>query len=304
MENVRKRLSCAEANKMDMVEYLTTMGFEPKKVRGNDYWYVSPFREEYTPSFKVDRKINKWFDHGEGKGGNLIDFGLVYYRCTIPELLRKLGGNQNFAIPVKQTIKATANDDANHIIITGEKALSNPVLLQYARSRAIPAELITKYCNEISYSNGGKNYFAIGFKNDLGGYELRSKYFKGSSSPKGMTHYKNGNIEIAVFEGFFNFLSFQKLQQNKSLPKTDFLILNSLSFFERARPIMEAYKEANLYLDNNVAGQKFTAYALSLNSCYEDRSSLYENHEDLNDFLKSQPDESSQAIRRKPKLRI
>lgn len=67
---------------------------------------------------------------------------------------------------------------------------------------------------------------------------------------------------------------------------------------------MEAYKHANLYLDNNAAGQKFSANAISLNSCYTDRSSLYENHEDLNDFLKSQPNEFTQAIRKKPKLRM
>ena len=37
MEHVRKRLSCKEANKMDLVDYLAAIGCEPKKIRGNDY---------------------------------------------------------------------------------------------------------------------------------------------------------------------------------------------------------------------------------------------------------------------------
>jgi hypothetical protein len=303
MDNVSKRLSCETVNKMDMVDYLTTIGIEPAKIKGNEYWYASPFRDENNPSFKIDRNLNRWYDHGEGKGGKLVDFAVEFYHCSIGELLRKLSGNLNLPSPDKRPANFR-HDAGNHIEITGVEPLNNLALLQYAEGRAISGELIKKFCEEISYSNGGKNYYAIGFKNDLGGYELRSKYFKGSSSPKGITHFKNGGSEVAVFEGFFNFLSFQKLHQYTSLQKTDFLILNSLSFFEKTRPIMEGYKEADLYLDNNAAGQKFTALALSLNSCYKDRSSLYDMHEDLNDLLKSQAKESSQAIRKKPKLRL
>nr|WP_067059967.1 toprim domain-containing protein [Mucilaginibacter sp. L294] len=304
MENVRKRLSCAEANKKDLVDYLATIGFEPVKIRGNDHWYLSPFRDEYNPSFKIDRRINKWFDHGEGKGGNLIDFGLMYFKCTIPELLEKISGIPSYQQPLKKAAKINKVDDDNHILITGIKPLMNPALLQYAQSRSIPDELIKKYCEEVNYTNGGKNYFAIGFKNDLGGYELRSKYFKGSSSPKGITYINSGHNNLSVFEGFFNFLSFQKHFQNNGLPKTDFLILNSLSFFEQARPIMETYKETNLYLDNNVAGQKFASHAQSISPIYKDKSSLYTGHEDLNDFLVSQSKEVIQSPQKKRGLKL
>ena len=35
-------------------------------------WYRSPYREEHTPSFKVNPEKNLWFDFGEGKGGNIF----------------------------------------------------------------------------------------------------------------------------------------------------------------------------------------------------------------------------------------
>ena len=71
-----KKLSCAEARQSDMVECLASLGHQPKKIRYQDYWYCSPFREEKTASFKVNRQRNIWFDFGEGKGGDIIDFGV------------------------------------------------------------------------------------------------------------------------------------------------------------------------------------------------------------------------------------
>ena len=304
MEQVRKRLSCAEANKMDLVDYLATIGYEPKKIRGNDHWFTSPLRDEHTPSFKVDRKHNIWYDHGEGKGGNFVDFGLLYHRCNITELLVKLSSSYGLLIAIPKKDKANNREDASRIIVTGIQPLTNPALLQYAGSRAIPTAVIRQYCDEVNYTNGGKNYFAIGFKNDLGGYELRSKYFKGSSAPKGFTHFKNGQASLAVFEGFFNFLSFQTQLQDKPQHPTDFLILNSLSFFEKARTIMEGYKETNLYLDNNKAGQKFSGYACSLSKIYKDKSVLYKGYEDLNDCLQGKPQEMTKSIPKKRRLRI
>ena len=72
-----------------MIDYLSKLGYEPVKVRNCDYWYLSPLREEKTASFKVNKKLNRWYDHGLGKGGNIIDFGIAYHHCTIGELLQQ-----------------------------------------------------------------------------------------------------------------------------------------------------------------------------------------------------------------------
>ena len=34
------------------------------------YWYLSPLRNERTPSFKVNDRINEWYDFGEATGGD------------------------------------------------------------------------------------------------------------------------------------------------------------------------------------------------------------------------------------------
>ena len=82
------KLTCTTAKKIDLVDYLASIGHLPQQVtNGSDYWYRSPLREELTASFKVNRKLNVYYDHGTGKGGDLIDFGKAYFRCTINELM-------------------------------------------------------------------------------------------------------------------------------------------------------------------------------------------------------------------------
>lgn len=90
------QLTCREVNQIDMVDYLSKQGYAPQKIRGNDYWYQSPFREEKTASFKVNRKLNVWFDHGSGNGGTLVDFGILYYKCSVKELLQKNDGRKRY----------------------------------------------------------------------------------------------------------------------------------------------------------------------------------------------------------------
>ena len=81
--------SVEEVKNTDMVDYLASLGFKPAKVSRNDFWYLSPFRDETTPSFKVNRNLNRWYDFGDGKGGNIIDFGILYHRLQRERIFEK-----------------------------------------------------------------------------------------------------------------------------------------------------------------------------------------------------------------------
>ena len=83
-------MNCADANKVDLVDYLYASGYTPAKIKGNDYWYISPLRDERTASFKIDRSKNVWFDHGTGNGGTAIDFVIQYFNCDVQQALQKL----------------------------------------------------------------------------------------------------------------------------------------------------------------------------------------------------------------------
>lgn len=284
MDFRKQRLSIEAAKEMDMVDYLSNLGYEPSKIRNNDYWYCSPLRDEKTPSFKINRKLNQWYDHGLGKGGNIVDFGIEYHHCSVSELLNILSGNFSFHQPIINQPKI-ADEPEHKIKILGDFILSSYSLLQYLKQRRIPIEIANKYCREIRYELNGKTYYGIGFRNDSGGFEIRNPYFKASSSPKAITTIANNANEVIIFEGFTDFLSFKTIHLNEPEDRFDFVILNSVSFFETARPFMEKHNDIRLYLDRDATGQNYSRYALSLSNKYKDESSLYQNHKDFNDWL-------------------
>ena len=78
-------MTIEQAKTIDMVDYLSRIGYEPAKISGNSYWYHSPLHDEKTPSFKVNRKMNRWYDFADGKGGNLVDFGILFHRFSISD---------------------------------------------------------------------------------------------------------------------------------------------------------------------------------------------------------------------------
>ena len=209
------RLTINEAKNIDLVNYLSTLGFEPSKIRNNDYWYLSPLRNEKEASFKINRRLNRWYDHGLGKGGNLIDFGILYFNCSINELLQNLSDNFSFHQPTIQQLDFT-NVQEPKIKILKEAALSSPSLLRYLEHRRIPMDIAQRYCVEVRYTLDKKNHFGIGFKNDLGRFEIRTPYFKTSSSPKAITTYSNDTNEVIAFEGFMDFLSFKAINKKPS----------------------------------------------------------------------------------------
>jgi hypothetical protein len=284
MDFRKEWLSTEEAKKIDMTSYLFLIGYNPAKIINVDYWYRSPLRDEHEPSFKVNRKFNLWFDHGLGKGGNLIDFGILYHGCTVSDFLQKL--NSNFSLQQPTVPHSNKSIDAeNKIKILGDFPLSSPALLRYLEERRIPIKIAEQFCKEVRYEINNKTYFGIGFKNNSGGYEIRNPYFKTSSSPKDITIINNGCEEALVFEGFIDFLSFKATTKNLPENGQDFVVLNSVSFFERARPFMENHKHIRLYLDRDTTGINCTQRALSLSTQYKDESILYNNHNDFNDWI-------------------
>ena len=45
-------MNCEQANQIDLVDYLHTLGYDPKKINGNDYWFHFPCREEKIPHLR------------------------------------------------------------------------------------------------------------------------------------------------------------------------------------------------------------------------------------------------------------
>ena len=277
-------MNCEKANEMDLVNYLKQLGYEPKKVRGKDHWYLSPLRNESTASFKVNQKLNTWYDHGIGEGCTLVDFGIKYFECSVTDFLDKLN-KSDFSVPKHlYNPKNEEEEPENKLQIISVNPLTSKSLIRYLELRGIDVTISKKFCKEVEYSFGEKSYHAIGFKNDEGGYEIRDPFYKYSSAPKAVSTFDNGYKDIAVFEGFMDYLSYLSIPK-LNIENTDFLVLNGASLFQSARAFLETHDKINLFLDRDETGKTLTAHALKLSKKFEDKSSLFEPYKDLNEWL-------------------
>ena len=278
--------------------------------------YYSPFRDERTPSFHIDEAKNTWYDYGTSEGGSLFDFvcklanitrGEVYdwlasFRSMVPESEYK-----SVIAPLLKRQPQTSRiviDSASH-------KFTRRKLIEYAQSRAVSREVLEKYCEEVMYhvdSAPDRQFFAIGFKNNSGGYVLRSSISKRCSSsdittlgPDGMMTLSASSDKVIVFEGFMDFLSWIT-DVNQQTPQYDCCILNSVSNVAKALPWIMEHSSIAAFMDNDQAGRETLQKIMDCASegahdvCVYDMATLYEGYNDLNEKLSdelSRKDQSS-----------
>ncbi len=293
-------MNIKQLNQLPITDFLSKMGIEPSYKRGESQWYVSPIREpEHSPSFKVNTAINRWYDYALMQGGKLFDLAeRLYPNQDASNLLEKLNSLFLFeqqtpnpsltSKPIWQSV-TEKRVNATAITINEIKPLgNNPAITTYLENRGIPLDIARPYCKEMYYQLEDKQYFAVGFENRSGGYELRNAYFKGSSSPKDITHIENGAKSICVVEGFMDFLSLLTLQKNIHPIRSDFLVLNSVGLADRSLDILESYRSIFLYLDHDNAGRKTQEKYESARLKTVDASIIYKQYKDVNEYLISQ----------------
>ena len=286
-------MNIQEAKTIRLVDYLQSLGYSPVKQQGNNLWYKSPFRQETEASFKVSVEHNLWFDYGLGRGGNIIALAQELY-CSdyVPYLLGNIAEHMPHVRPVSFSFhQETSEPSFQHLEV---KELSHPALLRYLLERGIDTALAKPECKELHFTHNGKPYFAIGFPNVAGGYEVRNRFFKGCIAPKDISHIRQvgePREKCLVFEGMTDYLSFLTLRMKNcpvmpSLDGQDYVILNSVANVSKAIDLLHGYERIHCLLDNDVAGRKaYWELEKEFAGRIRDFSNNYNGHKDLNDYL-------------------
>jgi hypothetical protein len=289
-------MNIEHAKTIALQDILHKLGYEPQKQNTKELWFYSPFRKEKTPSFKVDIKSNKWYDFGEGKGGDIVDFSCSYLETqnvghTVPDGLRFI---ENIMGKAPRIAPVKTHDDVDcesKLVLIGVKKLAHPALEYYLEKRGIPPKMAAQYVQEVRVKNKETNnsIFALGMKNEDNGYELRNPFFKGCIGPKMIT-FVRGTIPkpsgLQIFEGMMDFLSIASECPDGKL-EMDSIILNSLSCMDKATPFIKGYgyKVVQSWMDNDVAGRKATE---SLDKFLKTEEGL--EHCPMNEFYKGHKD--------------
>jgi hypothetical protein len=302
-------MNAAQAKQIKIADYLHSLGYNPVKQQGNSLWYKSPFREEREASFKVNTDRNEWYDFGAGKGGNIIALAQELYNSdNVPYLLEQIAKQSPAIRPVSFSFGKQSSTEPSFQNLE-VVPLSSPALLAYLQERCIDTELAKRECKEVRFVNNGKHYFAIGFPNVSGGYEVRNQFFKGCIAPKDITHIRQqgeSGETCYLFEGFTDYLSFLTLRQKScpgcpNLDKQDYIVLNSVANLSKAMYPLGSYGHIHCFLDNDTAGvtalqELRREYSMRI----RDASQIYNGHKDLNDYLckqSGQPVQSAQQVK-------
>lgn len=294
-------MTIQEVKQIKIADYLQSLGYTPIKRQGNSLWYKSPLRKETEASFKVNTELNQWYDFGIGKGGNIIALASELYRSdNVPYLLECIAKQTPHLHTANHTPFSFGRQSVSepmyrHLQIA---ELSSPALLSYLQERGINAELAKRECKELRFENKGRPYFAIGFPNMAGGYEVRNRYFKGCVAPKDITHIRQQGEPRSMcylFEGFMDYLSFLtiRMRNNPQYPRQttqDYIILNSVSNLAKAESILADYSRIDCFLDNDTAGRTACEHLKArFGERISDKAVYYSEYKDLNEYLCGKP---------------
>ncbi|MFK7811875.1 MAG: toprim domain-containing protein [Maribacter sp.] len=262
------------------MKILENLGHFPTRKTEKEAWFLSPFRSETQASFKISLALNRWYDHGMGKGGNSIDLLVLLLNISVKEVLAHLSDDLAFSFhkPPPQ-IKKPKN---NQIMET--QTIIRPALISYLKARKIPLAIGKQYLKEVTYQRNDKTFFALGLENHLGGWELRNKFQKTSSSPKSYTWLKRDKKQLILTEGMFDFLSLATIHPI-AVYESDILVLNSVAFLPDVKTVLTNYDEIRLYIDNDNAGNSATKTLMQQHNTAVDFRDEYIGYKDLNEKL-------------------
>ena len=266
---------------------LAERGITPKTERGGTGMYLSPFRSENTPSFKVDYCRNLWYDFGIGEGGSVIDLVMRLDGLNFHQAATKLEqGDFSSSHWIQPTVSTIQTPPTPKTEIISTDTIKNRHLIAYLEKRAINLDIAQKYCREVHYLQNNKPYFAIGFQSNSGGWELRNEYYKGGTSPKAPTIIKGSTNSTMLFEGFMDMLAYLTLIETAT-PENSVCVLNSVSNLSKAVEFLRSQQTIHCFLDNDPAGSKALFDVHKLGVEVIDQSRLYKDFKDVNDFVLS-----------------
>lgn len=124
-------MTIQDVKQIKLADYLQSLGYTPVKQQGRNLWYKSPLREETDASFKVNTELEKWYDFGIGKGGNIIALAAeLYHSGDVAYLLKRIEERTAYIRPASFSFGRQHSDNQPYQgLRVGE--LSSPALIAY-----------------------------------------------------------------------------------------------------------------------------------------------------------------------------
>lgn len=288
------------------MQYLAMQGIKPVYFRRGEHYFLSPLREEKKPSFIVKENAGRdgediWNDFGLASthnGGDIVEFVKYQLNTDTSDALKHLGDYANLRSPrVAQVQRNSLFDKQSTISIVGSaRPLHHFALLKYLREvRKIPDVVSKAYLKVLWYKQKkypDRKFFAFGWQNESGAYELRAANsdFKSVTGKKDITYIPTPNTAhntLFIFEGMLDFLSALIIKGQLRLDG-HVIVLNSTSQLKGCFPYVHRIKPSKIitFMDNDDAGRTATNILQEHLSDYPiEVMTFYKDYKDVNDYL-------------------
>ena len=142
-------------------EYLLRRGLHPHRETATHGMFLSPLREERTPSFSVRYDKGLWYDFGLDEGGTLLQLVMRLEGGGMAEAIRHLRKEAANEVPFQPLPTASPREDSP-LRILSVGTIRHPALIGYLRERGIDPTVAGALCREVHYAVGERRFFAIG----------------------------------------------------------------------------------------------------------------------------------------------
>ncbi len=276
--------------------------FEGKK--GANYFFGHPHQK--TGSIAINDTKNYFRDYSENnKFGDVISLSMHVNKTTFGESLKELAHKSSHFQVLADTLRKTEinvsvsdENSENKAVVTHSFAkINHPSLINYAKERHLLEKMNDcPHVGQIHYENDKGRFFGIGFKNDSGGYDIRSEAFKGKIGKNDITTIKhpNGSDKVLIFEGFSDYVAYSSAEV-----KSDIIVLNSTVNAHKVLEKLGDYKSVVCALDNDKAGDNATELIKeATKGSFQDARSTYADFKDFADFHRHKEEEKNKEVKK------
>lgn len=268
-------------------DLLEALGHSPAKQHGQEliYHLSGP-----KPCFAVNQEHNIWYDHHTGKGGNIIDFAMTYWKVTFREALKKLSEHfDRCQLPEYGRLQCRRRHAQKlpHYRLQHSNPLgSNAEIKAYLQSKSV-WEVSQNILSEVYYyvqdeNNNIKPFYAAGLQNELGHWQVSSPNFNGCLGHPAICFMSRSETKVCMFQDTISYLSWQSdnAQANDSI-----LILNSDDLLISAIRKIKDFLEVSVLFNRDDTGRQKSAELIQALPQATDRSAIYEGHQHYNEWL-------------------
>ena len=278
---------------------LDYLGRPLKKTSSGWHVYRCPWKKDTHPSLTVSPDGKVWRDLSN-PGAKDAEGGIIelVQKCLNTKDFKAVCAefdSSSFSLSKILDCKKEKDLECSRFASFSVLPLQSRGLYAYLTKRKINTSIARQFLQEAHYSfqerNDGRYLYALAYKNDKGGYELRGAPYKGNpdgykggTSPKGITtHLDGGNAPVVVFEGFFDMLSFATLCREV---RHNYVVMNSIVNRDATVGVLKPLQnQILLCLDNDNGGEDATRWLMEQLPSAIDIRERFAPYKDVNDYL-------------------